>query len=82
MQFRRTASLLLISISCCGAHVAHAQSVEAPVFAAGNSWEYQTSDLWSNKLISRMSTKIVGVSGDFVRMSYETTNVGNKFEVV
>jgi hypothetical protein len=82
MRFNRSASILLMFISCCTLNTVNAQSVDAPVFTPGGHWDYQNYDLWSNRLTSRLATKVVGVSGDFVRMQYETTNVGDKGELM
>jgi hypothetical protein len=69
--------------SCClAANVASAQSVSAPVAEEGNTWEFQTVDLWSGKMTSRLTRKTIGVSGEYARMMYETTDVGKAGEFV
>ncbi|MES2070171.1 MAG: hypothetical protein V4488_07480 [Pseudomonadota bacterium] len=78
----RLISTMLMSVSLVALNSAYAQSVQAPVPAAGNSWSYKTSDMWSAKLISESTLKTVGVSGEYVRIFYETKSASKNGEFV
>jgi len=81
MSYVRPISIFLVAAISLTINSARAQSVDAPVLTAGLKWDYQTTDMWSNKLILRQSTRVIGVAGDYARMSYESTPVGAKFEL-
>ena len=72
----------LFAACCLLVSGAHAQSIAAPVAEEGNSWEFQTLDLWSGKTTSRMTRKTIGVAGEYARMLYETTDVGKAGEFI
>jgi hypothetical protein len=63
-------------------HGANAQSVNAPTFSEGEKWEYQTTDLWSKKIISHLTVTNIGVSGDYLRRFFEQSNTGHNGEFV
>jgi hypothetical protein len=60
---------------------AQAQTAENPVYAGNEKWEYQTIDLWSNKLTSRITVKNLGISGNYLRRSFETINIASNGEI-
>ncbi|WP_133166833.1 hypothetical protein [Solimicrobium silvestre] len=53
----------------------YAQSVNAPVYAVGEKWEFMKKDLWTGKVIQRYTVKNIGIAGDYLRRSFETTNI-------
>jgi len=58
-----------------------AQSVEAPIPAQGDNWQFQTIDLWTSNLVSRTSKKTIGASGEYVRSFFETQSFGQNGEI-
>ena len=51
-----------------------AQSIEAPKYVIGDSWEYTTVDLWTNKIAQNTVHTIVGLVDEFVRVKFDTRN--------
>ena len=78
---KRLVCILFASAGLLAA-AAQAQSVSAPAAEEGNTWEFQTLDLWSGKMTSRMTRKTIGVAGEYARMLYETTEVGKTGEFI
>ena len=54
---------------------AFGQTIAPPTFKEGDAWEIQTLDMWSSRMTARTSKQVIGVSGDFVRLSYDTREV-------
>ncbi|TDK63536.1 hypothetical protein [Sapientia aquatica] len=82
MRFINSKILRIAVLFLATLNLAHAQSVDAPTFVGGEKWEYQKRDLWTDKVSQRFTVKILGVSGDFVRRSFETTNISNNGEIM
>jgi hypothetical protein len=60
---------------------AHAQSVQQPVFKEGDFWEYQMFDSWSNRMTSTFSKQVIGISGDFIRVSYDLREISKTGDI-
>ncbi|MDB5764797.1 MAG: hypothetical protein JWQ21_3792 [Herminiimonas sp.] len=64
------------------AGAAQAQSIEAPIPTQGDSWQFQTINLWTSNLISRTSKKTIGASGEYVRSYFDTQSIGQNGEIM
>src|SRR5258706_6382134 len=61
--------------------IAQAQSIGVPVPRDGDSWQFQTFNLWNSNLTSRVSRKTVGTSGEYVRTVFESQATGQNGEI-
>jgi hypothetical protein len=65
-----TALAISINISAV-----QAQSVDAPIFAVGDRWEFEEIDMASSKLKLKSSYKVIETDGDYLRLSGEIQQV-------
>lgn len=78
-QFTR---IMLVGSFSMLVNTAFAQAVQAPSPIEGDTWEYQTVDLWSSKVTSRLIKKTIGVSEGFVRMYYDAHDISRTGETL
>ncbi|WP_418122782.1 hypothetical protein [Variovorax sp. 160MFSha2.1] len=56
---------------------ATSQTVSAPKLAAGDTWTYRITDLWSGRARGESSMTVIGVLGEFVRLSTEVKSIAS-----
>lgn len=49
---------------------AKADTINQPTFESGDIWEYKTTDLWSSRVTSQYTKKVIGTLNDYVRFEY------------
>lgn len=52
---------------------AQAGPINSPKLIEGDSWNYQTVDMWSSKVISQAKKTIIGVSGEYARIAIDNS---------
>lgn len=73
---------IVLAAAVVASNAASAQTLQsAPLPSPDDSWQFQTINLWTSNLISRSSKKILGISGDYVRMYIESQPVGQNGEI-
>jgi hypothetical protein len=67
---------LSVVVQCAGA-----QTIDMPTVKEGDSWEFQNYDMWSGRMTSSYSKQVIGVMGEYVRVSYDTREISKTGEI-